>query len=299
MSIEITETTAMKISRIEKDPNTCLVYKVFGLNGELLPRGHAVTSVAAQTKDSEGVAPLGGNSAPKICADGDSWINILIEVSQALGYHKTFFDVLESHYYSASTAWPGDTFEKMLLEKSFKQHIDSGIFDFFIFSGGGNDVLGGGALTKLLKPKANGDASSDPEKYLRLDRIEAVLRTLMAGYLEIAQYVQIRSPRTLMLVHGYDYPIATAKGPWLGAPFRQRNFDLKQDAALIASILEYLVDRFYGMLDKVARKSNNVKVVNVRNIVKSRWADELHPKKEASEDIAAVYRRIIDGTPIV
>lgn len=299
MKQENSRSAVLNNTSFEKDPDVCLVYNAFGLDGGALKKEEIFGRLPSTAKREEALKTLAEQAGLKICADGDSWINILFEISQAFGYEKTFFDVLEGHYYSASTAWPGDTFDQMLLEKTFKVHIDSGIFDFFIFSGGGNDMLGGGALGKLLKNKADGAGASDPEQYLKLDRIVSAVDKLRSGYLEIAQIVRVRSPATNMLVHGYDYPVAKADGPWLGTPFIQRNFDLQQDKALIAKILKYLVDRIYGMLGDVALKSNNVTVVDLRNVVKGRWADELHPKREASEDIAAIYRGFMEGTPIV
>jgi hypothetical protein len=45
-------------------------------------------------------------------------------------------------YYTGSVAWPGDTFEQMLSKRDYRQKIQSAIFDYFVFSGGGNDLLG-------------------------------------------------------------------------------------------------------------------------------------------------------------
>ncbi|MEO9528888.1 hypothetical protein [Roseibium sp.] len=297
MKQESITASAIGSRRFEKDPDLCLVYRIFGASGAQVNCSEFSDKLSLLAKQ-DSLEARSAQSDIKICADGDSWINILIEFSHALGYNKTFFDVLEERYRTSSTACPGDTFEQMLQEKTFKVHIDSGINDFFIFSGGGVDVLGGGALTRLLRTKAEGGGSSDPEKYLNLDRIDAALRKLKSGYLEIAQYVKVRSPRTVMLVHGYDYPVAQADGPWLGTPFLKRNFDIGSDRALVDGILAYLVDRFYGMLEDVARNISNVTVVDVRNVVKGRWTDELHPKKAASEDIAAVYQNVMEGSPV-
>lgn len=299
MANENPGSTALSNSRFEKDPDICLVYKLFGLNGAELTKHDTACEVPSAQTSKELLKKFAQPSGIKICADGDSWINILIEISHLFGYQKTFFDVLEGHYKSASTAWPGDTFDQMLQEKTFKVHIDSGIFDYFIFSGGGNDILGGGALKKLLKRKSEGGGSSDPERYLSLDGVDSALQKLRSGYLEIAQYVKVRSPKTQMLVHGYDYPVARANGPWLGKPFIQHQFDLQQDSALIARIFKHLVDGFYGMLDDIAQSNSNVTVINLRNAVKGRWTDELHPTREASEDIASIYRGVMKAPPIV
>lgn len=284
--------------RFEKDPDVCLVYHLLRADGTRIQKGDLADEFAALTQGSTSFKEAFSNDI-KICADGDSWINILIEVSKWFGYHKTFYDVLEDYYDSSSTAWPGDTFEQILHEKSFKVHIDSGVNDFFIFSGGGNDVLGGGDLKELLKPKNEGDGSSNPSHYVRLAKVQAALDRLKIGYLEIAEYVRVRSPRTTMLIHGYDYPDAQEGGPWLGKPFERRQFVFSTDKRLIDSILVYLVDRFYSMLGEVEQEASNVTLMNLRNVVRGRWSDELHPKKEASEDIAGIYRALIDGSRTV
>ncbi|MBG6211052.1 hypothetical protein IWQ49_005735 [Labrenzia sp. EL_126] len=284
--------------RFEKDPDVCLIYHLLRADGTRIQRDDLADKFAILTHGNDASQEAFTNDI-KICADGDSWINILIEVSKWFGYHKTFYDVLENYYNSSSTAWPGDTFEKILYEKSFKVHIDSGVNDFFIFSGGGNDVLGGGALKELLKPKNEGGGSSDPSRYLQLAKVQATLNKLKTGYLEIAEYVRIKSPRTVMLIHGYDYPDAQEGGQWLGKPFEQHQFVFSTDKPLIDSILVNLVDRFYSMLGELERETSNVTLMNLRNVVRGRWSDELHPKREASEDIANVYRALIDGSRAV
>lgn len=283
--------------KLIKNPDICLVYDLVGRHGVPLTRDDLQANEKSAGIELQ-LEALANEDGIKICADGDSWIEILIEFSHLFGYHRTFFDVLEERYRTATTAWPGDTFEKMLQEKTYTQHIDSGIFDFFIFSGGGNDVLGGGALTGLLKSKNDGGGSSDPADYLKLDRIDDALKKLRSGYMDIAQYVKVKSPKTVMLVHGYDYPLAQPDGPWLGSPFQKRNFDITHDKALINSILAYLVDRFYSLLEDVARANSNVILVDIRGVVNGRWADELHPKREASRDIADIYQEIMERSRV-
>lgn len=280
--------------RIEKNPTTCLVYDVWGtgrktytrdtLRKEILKPERALPKRLAKKE-----------SVIKICGDGDSWINILYPYSSIFGYQKTFFDVLQDVYPSTDVAWPGDTFQQMLLEKDYRAPIGSATFDYFIFSGGGNDVLGGGALVNLLRWKDEARGSSDPKAYVYGQLLRRVLEVLRSGYLEIAADVRARSSgRTHMLVHGYDYPIPRADGIWLGRPFQAKGYSLQKDKALIAAVLKHLVDEFYGMLESVARRSRNVTVVELRNSVKGRWHDELHPRQTASQEIAGIYRRIIE-----
>ncbi|KSV61291.1 hypothetical protein N182_37990 [Sinorhizobium sp. GL2] len=220
-------------------------------------------------------------------------MNILYEISRYFGYQQTFFDIIEKKYYARSVAWPGHTFEQMLLERDYRSLVGSGTFDFFIFSGGGNDLLGGGALTQFLRHR--GDVSgADPKKYLRMDLVTGVLRRVEDGYQAIAEDVRVlsRPKNTRMLVHGYDVPTPRRDGVWLGGPFTRRGFDLTKDKHLINDILTYLVNQLYEVLHRVAKKKKNVTVVDLRGCVAGRWNDELHPKKAASIDIAARFTAI-------
>jgi hypothetical protein len=299
MFADLLEATVLNNTRYEKNPKRCLDYHIFDHNRVPLTQEQIAVEWAASGKGEETQSLRVRKSPIRICAGGDSWINILIEVSRFLGYNKTFFDILEGYYQTVSTAWPGHTVDRIVKEKPFKIYIDGGRFDYFIFSGGGSEFLGGSALTRLLKAKETCAEQVHPEQLLDTDRLEATMERLKDGYLEIAEYVRSKCPLTQVLVHGYDYPVAHAAGPWFGKPFLKRNYDFETDREMIAGVLKYLVDRFYAVLDEVELQSPNVVVVDIRNMVRGRWTDELHPDLEASKDIAAFYRNVIDGFPTV
>ncbi|WP_331371519.1 hypothetical protein [Sinorhizobium chiapasense] len=279
---------------LEKDPGICLVYHVKDAQGRYLTDERAVRALqsSALPADTNYARKAGGI---RICADGDSWINILWPLSALAGYAPTFFDILEGRYYAQNVAYPGDTFEQMRQKKDYRQLVKSASFDFFIFSGGGNDILGGGALTELLRPRTSG-TPGDPRSFLRLDVLDRKVRSLEDGYNEIARDVAILSTpkRTQMLVHGYDVPKPVANGPWLGQPFTRRGFSLTGDGALIEGILTYLVDRLYDMLERIERAQDNVTVVRLKDVVQGRWNDELHPRKAASQDLAQKFVAVME-----
>ncbi len=295
MYADILEATVLNNTRYEKDPNRCLAYHVLDDNRVPLTQEQVAVEWSASGK-GEDAHPIRIRRSPiRICASGDSWINVVIEVSRYLGYNKTFFDILECYYQTASSAWPGYTFDDLIEQKPFRVHVDTGVYDYFVFSGGGNELLGGCALSRLLKDRSAVLGSDRPEDYLHMDRLEAVLEKLKKGYIEIAEHVLKQAPRTQLLVQGYDYPVAHSDGPWFGRPFAKRNFRFEADKELINAILTYLVDRFYGFLHDVDSQFPNVTVVDIRNMVRGRWTDEFHPEVEASKDIAGYYRNVIDG----
>ena len=285
--------------RLEKSPSICLVYDVYDMRGRPVSRQKVMEEHLQDERTAWRRQTMRAAVGPKLCADGDSWINILWPLSAVLGHQRTFFDVLQERYQTTDVAYPGDTFKQMLVEKDYGQPIQSGIFDFFIFSGGGNDVLGGGALVELLRWKSEGGGSSDPRKYVFAPVLKQVLDTLRDGYMEIADDVRVKSSgRTRMLVHGYDYPIPRNDGVWIGRPFQAKGYDLRADKQLVAGILKHLVDQFYSMLEAVRRRRRNVTIIDLRNVCAGRWNDELHPKSAASRDLALKFRAVVDAGSI-
>ena len=287
---------------MEKNPAVCLVYNVTGTGRTSLTRTKASQTILPKASAAGAAKPatLAKLKPLKLCADGDSWVNILWPLSSGLGHEMTFYDVIQQKYQTAiDVAFPGDTFQQMRAAKDYRQPIGAGTIDFFIFSGGGNDVLGGGALVNLLRWRDEGNGSSDPEKYIFLDLLDDTIKRLREGYIEIAKDVKAKShpKNTLMLVHGYDYPKPRAGGVWIGKPFASRGYNLTADKDLIAAIIRLLVDRFYEMLHDVISKTSNVIVIDLRGTVRNRWNDELHPKTAASKDIAAKFIRVFDPAP--
>ena len=194
--------------------------------------------------------------------------------------------------------YPGDTFDEILTGKEYEVALKSASYDFFVFSGGGNDVLGGGALTSFLKHRQDTDPSQPVETWLNMTSVEDAINKLTQGYSTIANETEVwASGKTIMLMHGYDYPIPRSGEPWLGKPLEDKGYHLADDAAQISSILTYLVDRFYGMLASTVAGSSVARLIDLRNTVNGRWNDELHPKSAASTDIASLIMN--EMTPTV
>ncbi len=278
-----------------KNPDVALVYRVRDA------AGRDVTDEARriQRKALRALPDPEATGAVRVCAEGDSWINILWPWSSLFGHQKTFFDVIEASfgYDTRSVAWPGDTLSDMLADDDHVQLLQSNSYRFFIFSGGGNDVLGGGALKWLLRDRSAVGGGAGAEDCLHADRVAGTLATLSRAYGSLAATVASEAPGTHMLTHGYDYPSPLPGQPWLARPFEDRGYDLSGDGKLIDAVLRLLVDRYNQTLEAVAARHRNVTHVDLRDTVAGRWNDELHPTAEASMDIAAKFIGMMPGQP--
>jgi hypothetical protein len=224
----------------------------------------------------------------RLCGEGDSWLNLLSNIS---GFPKTLFDILGETFPTRNLAFPGDTFDHVLAEKQYKSVLQSGLYRVFVFSGGGNDILGGGGLTSLLRKKSEGHGSSDPADYVNQPVMRQVLDRLAKGYRQVAKEAKAFEPGVLMLTHGYDYALPRKDGKWLGTPLQAKGY--AHDEPIAPKIIAFLVDQFNAVLDSVAQDNAHVRHIDVRGTVKARWHDELHPKEPAARDVAALFQKEI------
>lgn len=225
----------------------------------------------------------------RICGEGDSWINLLNPIS---GFPKTFFDVLGASFSTDNIAFPGDTLDDALETRQYVQKLKSGQFRVFILSGGGNDILGGGGLTNLLRKKSEGHGSSNAADYVKDAQLKAALKKLGTGFRLAANEAKAAEKSVLMLIHGYDYVIPRKNGKWLGTPFKDAGF--AHDEPLAGKIIGLLVDSFNELLSKVATEFSHVRYVNVRKTVQTLWHDELHPTTAGAKKVAKLFEAEIN-----
>ncbi|MBY5668065.1 hypothetical protein HFO32_04285 [Rhizobium leguminosarum] len=270
-----------------------LVYEVHGYHGQVSPFLRAGQGAEAYQF--------------KLAIEGDSWANILWPWSRLFGYNQAFSNYIDKdvRFYINNVGWPGDTFENIIAktfssdpgqrDKGLRVPIQSGIFDFLILSGGGNDFLGGGELTKFLKPFVND--VSDPWDCLDNGKVDRIFSRIRTGYLRLIEAVNLWSPKTHIFVHGYDHAIPRAGGHWLGTPFSLRGYDPR--LRICVDIVRALVDRMYETLYEIAADNGRVHVVNLRGCCNNNWHDELHPNASSARLVAQQFIVSMTGAPRV
>lgn len=223
-----------------------------------------------------------------LIAEGDSWFK-LPDVQSVVP--QTLVDFLQPKFATVNLAHWGDTLSEMILKGQFWSFLQSGSSDVLLFSGGGNDVLGGGQLWRFIelfdvdhaKPK-------DAAYYLNQDFFDN-LNTIIANYEALINQVKLRAPHVVMLGHGYDYVVPRVDGPWLGGPLTRQGINPMDKGDLAEAIIRLMLDNFNNRL-KVLEQTHprNFKFVDLRGTIKAdEWWDELHPLEAGAKKTSAKY----------
>jgi hypothetical protein len=102
------------------------------------------------------------------------------------------------------------------------------------------------------------------------------------------------SPKTTILVHGYDYCLPIPDGPWLGSAMEFRGFSPRGNKLICRAVIKEMVRRFNSRLAELEERNNQrVRYVPLVNTVKNAWWDELHPDRRAAEKLADEFEKAL------
>ena len=189
--------------------------------------GYEASKVAQTNKLVAAGAPAPDGS---IIAEGDSWFNL-----PSL-YPRTMVDFLQETLPIINLAQWGDELEEMMLTGEYIRYLERGSVKYFLFSGGGNDVLGGGTLTAFLKlynSLYNGPeyASYYVKKafYDNLDVVEGLYRKLIENVRTDLAEDDPRDPRIRLRDPARERPLARRADGRAGTAPRRQEGDLRRD----------------------------------------------------------------------
>ena len=231
-----------------------------------------------------------------IIAEGDSWFKL--PDLPPIAPH-TLVDFLQERYSIVNLAHWGDTLAQMILAGQFWPYLTSGQSDVFLFSAGGNDILGGGELWRYLNLFDVDHAKpSDAPYYVNRD-FYTNLETIISQYESVIQQIEIRAPNVIMLGHGYDYVIPKVNGPWLSDPMVRQGLYPTDRPELCEGIIRVMIDAFnykLGILQN--HHSKNFYYVDLRGTIKeNEWWDELHPLDSGARKTAAKFAAALEKLP--
>ncbi|WP_371168122.1 caspase family protein [Aliiroseovarius sp. 2305UL8-7] len=233
-----------------------------------------------------------GYDGPIIVSEGDSWFQYPIRL-------KDTIDHLMDRYAIYSLGAAGDLLKRMADKQEYLSALQETGANILLLSGGGNDLVAGGALATHLEAF---DPDLTAAEYLR-PSFQALLDDALKHYGRMFKQVRRRFPHVTILCHGYDYPVPN-KDRWLGKPMEKRGIKNK---ALQKAIAAEMMDQFNQRLRRLSRSQPHVTYIDCRGVVgDSRWFDGLHPTNAGYGDVATRFHqeirkvnRLRQGPPLV
>lgn len=244
------------------------------------------------------------NTSKTIVAEGDSWFDYTpgTDLIDCLRYYHG--------YYIDNSAKFGDTLENMIygvgVDEDFNRTAPSinkvlrkiGTIQplVFLFSGGGNDIVGD-EFGSFLNHQESGLEN------LRFEYADHLVNVVFKKYFEdLIEKVQFVSKDTHIVVHGYGYTVPTGKGvgifsidfagPWLlPALSRKGIFHPPTQLDIVCALL----DKYNEMLAVIDSNHEKFHHVDLRNKIDSSedWTNELHLKNSAYAKVADEINNII------
>jgi lysophospholipase L1-like esterase len=253
-------------------------------------------AVGRDQKLSATAPPAGFKRKSPVVAEGDSWFRLPNVIMP-----PTLIDLLNQSYgypIDNMAHW-GDTLADMIVAGQFWPPLVSGQADTFLFSGGGNDVLGGeGGIARFLNLFDVDHAKpSDAAYYLKQEFYDN-LKLILQNYESLIQRLQVRAPHAIMIGHGYDYAIPRPDGPWIGNGMMFVGLDPTFRAGLCQAIVRLMIDAFNNALATFATAYSNFRYVDLRGTIgKNEWRDELHPIAAGAAKTAARFDKALRKLP--
>lgn len=220
-----------------------------------------------------------GYDGPVIVSEGDSWFQYPLFLEDTV-------DHLMGHYAIYSLGAAGDLLKRMADKQEYLGALRETGAGILLLSGGGNDLMAGGALASHLE-EFHPDLT--PEDYL-LPSFHALLDEALTHYGHMFQQVRDAFAHVSILCHGYDYPVPN-NDRWLGKPMESRGI---REKSLQKAIAACMMDHFNRRLRRLAGTMPHVTYIDCRGTVGDhRWHDGLHPTTEGFGAVAAKFAREI------
>lgn len=245
---------------------------------------------------------------PVLVSEGDSWFQFPIFLEDVIDNLLARFNI-----WSVDAA--GDTLQNMVLQNpEYLQALRArrGDVRAFLFSGGGNDLIGEDddgepIVARVLR---RFEAGRPAAWYHDTEAVAERLRFIEGCYRRVLDDVQAEFSGLPVLCHGYDYvvpggapgdprrPMWARQDQWIGGPMRDRLgiTDPSLQRAIVRGLIDRLNDRIRGLCggNVPGGAYRHGFHVDVRGTVgDSRWADELHPTDDGYTRVAARFRDVL------
>ncbi|KZS42506.1 hypothetical protein AWE51_03425 [Aquimarina aggregata] len=223
---------------------------------------------------------------PIIVAEGDSWFLFPFLVKDTLDY------VMEK-YPLRSIAAAGDEIQNYRHSGQLLKEIQKERPKYVLISGGGNDIIGP-AIVAILKNKM--PSGLDPSSYLNefyKKKTQDIEETYNYFFNRIHEFDYVKQ----VFVHGYDYVRTdhsqkTIKNGWVNRYLIEKGVTKIKDRT---NIINYLIDEFNALLERVTKKHKNATYLDMRTLVKKdEWYDEIHPNDDGFKKVGDRFLEAIN-----
>lgn len=238
-----------------------------------------------------------GKTPITIIAEGDSWFNYSIAGKDVIDKLEKLMDIKINNLAS-----PGDETNEMLTgkqKKRLERELKRGPaknkrkkYDFFLFSGGGNDLVGKKTFYLWFHDYKKG---MKPKDILNREAIQSAFGMLEVNYKVLLELCNNHSPDTKILLNAYDFAIPDGstvcfKGPWLRPGLKHRNVPVE----MRTKVVELFMREYEKFISQFAKNHSNIIVVPTQGtLTKNDWANELHPTNPGFKKIAMVFEQSI------
>ena len=210
-----------------------------------------------------------------VVCEGDSWF-----------LHPLVEDAVDqlrfSRYNIRSMAAAGDTVANMLAGTGYLRILKEEDARIFLFSGGGNDLLGDGRIIDFVVPY---DDTKEIKDHLQQDLFEGFLAQIIDEYRRMAKAIQAERPGVQIFTHGYATSSKIGSGKWIWPYLSELGFTKSNTMKIVDQLLAV----FNDALKRLDTELINFTYVDMRDVVgagSGAWFDAIHPSDAGFKRVA-------------
>lgn len=219
-----------------------------------------------------------------IVSEGDSWFaypkkwffagkpsNLISHISKSTWRKANFYDMASNGAEAVDMISGNQKHQLVDILRWHTKGRDRKPVDLFLFSGGGNDVVGKNDFERFLKPYRASYVTG--EQCVNLVRLNRKVKQIGLAYQELLDIRDHYSPTTLVMTHTYDYPYPSLTGgEFLGGLIKTKAWMKRfmDDPAigippdLQADVIKVFMNKMGDELLKVENKRSGFIVVETR-----------------------------------
>lgn len=228
----------------------------------------------------------------KILTEGDSWFH--------LPFRRNVIDWInkEGNYKIIRLEKSGDELLQIMSgpqKANLRKLLQKNNYEFLLFSGGGNDLLGP-SFFEILKYNDPESTGSLWERAIDKKALARRIQLLKLSYEELIYLRDLYCTDMCILTHCYDYIIPSHRpfifffyrnGPWILPYLEKKGW---HDSSDQRKIIKILIDSFADMLSDLYKNNKKFIFVDTRNTIPdTEWGDEIHPTNDGFKLVAEKF----------